>query len=135
MNNLKIIIDPEMLATPTEQYGMAGGSIDALIESRDPPCDKLDLRPRNCPVIGTKIRYLGAGQILRVYKAKEATLFIWNGGQRAPNVRRTGLVNIGLGTRCVFRRDPRNPRKPRLGAGWTSTAWFAGLWNWKIWSG
>ncbi len=64
MNTLQIVIDPEMLATPTEQYGMAGGSIDALVKGRNPRGQKLDLNVAQVAEFCSKIPHLFRWQIM-----------------------------------------------------------------------
>ena len=72
---MKIIIDPEMLATPTEQYGMTSCSIDALVERRNPRGEQLDLNMGKFAVLRSIVTQLRIWQILDGVDIKKSSCF------------------------------------------------------------
>ena len=75
MNTLQIVIDPEMLATPTEQYGMTSCSIDALVERRNPRGEQLDLNMGKIAVLRSIVTQLRIWQILDGVEIEKSSCF------------------------------------------------------------
>src|SRR5229473_4699820 len=65
-----------MLTARTEQLHMAGRSIDALVDRRDPAGEQLDLCMRDRPVFAAEIPHRRTRQILMSDQIKEAPRFV-----------------------------------------------------------
>src|SRR5260370_8936070 len=82
----EIVALAAMLTARTEQLHMAGRSIDALVDGRDPAGQQLDLRMCDRPVFVAEIPHRRARQILMPDQIKEAPRLVRHQGQGATDV-------------------------------------------------